>query len=322
MRAIQVTRLGGPEVLETTEVPDPEPAPGELLVRTDAIGVNFIDVYFRTGAYATDLPYTPGSEATGTVVAMADGVTGFSVGDRVAWASAPGSYAELVRVPVSGAVPVPAEVTAPVAASALLQGMTAHYLITSVYPVKRGDTVLVHAGAGGVGLKLTQLAVQRGARVISTVSTADKEALSREAGASEVLRYSADLAGRVRDLTSGEGVAAVYDGVGKDTFDASLECVRVRGTVALFGAASGPVPPFDPQRLNRAGSVFLARPSLAHFVRTRDELLWRAGDVFDAISSRALVVRVGAEYPLERAADAHRDLEGRRTTGSVVLLPK
>ncbi|MBB3039883.1 quinone oxidoreductase family protein [Hoyosella altamirensis] len=322
MRAIQVTRLGGPEVLAATDLPDPEPAPGELLVRTDAVGVNFIDVYFRTGTYGTDLPYIPGSEATGTVVAMADGVTGFSVGDRVAWASAPGSYAELVRVPVSVAVPVPAEVTAPVAASALLQGMTAHYLVTSVYPVQRGDTVLVHAGAGGVGLILTQLAVERGARVISTVSTAEKEALSREAGASEVLRYSEELAVRVRDLTSGEGVAAVYDGVGRDTFDTSLECVRVRGIVALFGAASGPVPPFDPQRLNKAGSVFLTRPSLAHFVRTRDELLWRAGDVFDAIASRALDIRVGAEYPLERAADAHRDLEGRRTTGSIVLLPE
>lgn len=321
MRAIQVTRHGGPEVLEATDLPDPTPGPSELLVRTDAIGVNFIDTYFRTGTYPTDLPYIPGSEATGEVVAVADGVTGFAVGDRVACASAPGCYAELVRVPVSVAVPVPDGVEPPVAASALLQGMTAHYLLTSVYPVQEGDTILCHAGAGGVGLLLTQMAVRRGARVITTVSTDAKEKLSREAGAAEVLRYSSDLPAKVRELTDGEGVAVVYDGVGKNTFDDSLACVRVRGTVALFGAASGPVPPFDPQRLNKAGSVFLTRPSLGHFVRTRDELLWRAGEVFDAIARGELKLRVGAQYSLSDAADAHRDLEGRKTTGSIVLVP-
>ncbi|MCW4353174.1 quinone oxidoreductase [Hoyosella sp. YIM 151337] len=321
MRAIQVTQLGGPEVLQPAEVPDPMPGAGELLVRTDAIGVNFIDVYFRTGVYSTELPYIPGKEATGTIVDMADGVTGFSVGDRVAWALTPSSYAELVRVPVSAAVPVPAGIDPAVAASALLQGMTAHYLLTSVYAVQEGDTILVHAGAGGVGLLLTQLAVARGARVITTVSTEEKAALSRESGATEVLRYSSDISAKVRELTDGEGVAAVYDGVGKDTFDASLDSVRVRGTLALYGAASGPVPPFDPQRLNAAGSVFLARPSLAHFVRTRAELMWRSEEIFTALASGDVRLRIGAEYPLAHAADAHSDLEGRKTTGSIVLVP-
>ncbi|WP_149359772.1 quinone oxidoreductase family protein [Lolliginicoccus suaedae] len=321
MRAIQVNRHGGPDVLEHHELPDPAPRAGELLVRTDAIGVNFIDVYFRTGTYPTELPYIPGSEATGTIIAIADGTQGFSVGDRVAWAAAPGSYAELVRVPASAAVAVPDGVAPEVAASILLQGMTAHYLISSVHPLKHGETILVHAGAGGVGLLLTQLAAARGATVITTVSTDEKEQLSREAGAAHVLRYGADLAQRVRGLTDGQGVDAVFDGVGRDTFDASLASVRVRGMVALFGAASGPVPPFDPQRLNQAGSVFLARPSLGHFLRTREELEWRAGEILDAIADGTLAPRVGATYPLAEAARAHQDLEGRRTTGSIVLLP-
>ncbi|MBD8505248.1 quinone oxidoreductase [Hoyosella sp. G463] len=321
MRAIQVNRHGGPDVLEPRELPDPTPGTGELLVRTDAIGVNFIDVYFRTGAYPTELPYIPGSEATGTIVAIADDVARFSLGDRIAWAAAPGSYAELVRVPASVAVAVPESVEPEVAASILLQGMTAHYLINSVHCLEPGETILVHAGAGGVGLLLTQLAVARGATVITTVSTDEKEQLTREAGAAHVLRYGPDLAQRVRDLTGGQGVDAVFDGVGRDTFDASLASVRVRGMVALFGAASGPVPPLDPQRLNQAGSVFLARPSLGHFLRTREELQWRAGEILGAIADGTLTPRVGARYPLAEAARAHQDLEGRRTTGSIVLLP-
>ncbi|MBH0121269.1 quinone oxidoreductase [Rhodococcus sp. HM1] len=321
MRAIEVTRFGGPDVLVPAELPDPVPGPGELLVRTDAIGVNYIDTYFRTGLYATDLPYVPGSEGTGRVEAVGPGTSEFAVGDRVCWAAAPGSYAELVVVPEAVAVPVPDEVPADQAASALLQGMTAHYLLESTYPAQPGETVLMHAGAGGVGLILTQLATAKGVRVITTVSSDEKEALSREAGAAEVLRYGDDLPERVRELTGGEGVAAVYDGVGKDTFEASLASLRIRGTLALFGAASGPVPPFDPQRLNPAGSLFLTRPTLVHYTRDRQELLWRSGDVFAAIAAGDLKIRVGARYPLAEAAQAHRDLEGRKTTGSIVLAP-
>lgn len=321
MRAITVSRFGGPDVLEVAEVPDPAPGPGDLLVRTEAIGVNFIDTYFRTGAYAVELPYVAGAEGSGVVTQVGTEVRDVRVGDRVAWSSAPGSYAELVVVPASAAVPVPDGVPAPQAASALLQGMTAHYLLHSVYPAQPGDTVLVHAGAGGVGLILTQLAAARGVRVITTVSSDAKAELSRAAGAAEVLRYGDDLVEQVRALTAGEGVSAVYDGVGASTFEASLASTRIRGTVALFGAASGPVPPFDPQRLNALGSLFLTRPTLAHYTRDRAELLWRSGDVFAAIADGSLRIRVGAQYPLDRAADAHRDLQGRRTTGSVVLIP-
>lgn len=321
MHAIEVAQHGGPDVLVSVERPDPEPGPGELLVRTDAIGVNFIDTYFRTGLYPTDLPYIPGSEGTGTVVAVGEGVRDTAVGDRVSWCAAPASYAELVRVPEDIAVPVPESVPADQAASVLLQGMTAHYLLNSVYAAQPGETVLVHAGAGGVGLILTQLAVAKGVRVITTVSSDEKEALSREAGATEVLRYGDDLAGHVRNLTGGQGVAAAYDGVGAATFEASLASVRVRGTVALFGAASGPVPPFDLQRLNPAGSLFVTRPTLAHYTRDRDELLWRTGEVLGALADGSLTIRVGASYPLAEAGRAHTDLEGRRTTGSIVLIP-
>ncbi|BAD58419.1 quinone oxidoreductase [Nocardia farcinica] len=321
MRAIQVSEHGGPEVLTYTELPEPSIGAGGLLVETEAIGINFIDTYIRTGTYPQDVPYVPGAEGTGVVTAVGDGVTEFAVGDRVAWAAAPGSYAEQVAVPADVAIPVPDGVSAPIAASVLLQGMTAHYLIESVYRPEPGETVLVHAGAGGVGLILTQLAVARGVRVITTVSSDEKEALSREAGAAEVLRYGDDLAERVRALTDGVGVAAVYDGVGKDTFDASLAALRIRGTLALFGAASGPVPPVDPQRLNSGGSLFLTRPTLAHYTRDRAELLWRAGDVFRAVADGTLRIRVGAQYPLAEAERAHRDLEGRKTTGSIVLIP-
>jgi len=321
MRAIQVSEHGGPEVLVATELPEPTTGPDEVLVDTQAIGINFIDTYVRTGLYPQDVPYVPGTEATGVVTAVGSAVRDLAVGDRIAWSACPGSYAEQVAVPAAVAVPVPDGIDAPVAASALLQGMTAHYLIESVYKPAPGETVLVHAGAGGVGLILTQLAVARGVRVVTTVSSDEKEALSREAGAAEVLRYGPDLAQRVRALTDGVGVAAVYDGVGKDTFDASLDALRVRGTLALFGAASGPVPPVDPQRLNTGGSLVLTRPSLVHFTRDRDELLWRAGAIFAAIADGTLRIRVGASYPLAEAERAHRDLEGRKTTGSIVLIP-
>ncbi|MFW0873803.1 quinone oxidoreductase family protein [Rhodococcoides corynebacterioides] len=322
MRAILVTRTGGPDVLDLTDVPDPTPGAGDLLVRVDAAGINYIDTYFRTGTYPRELPYVPGDEGTGVVEAVGEQVGGdFSVGDRVAWASAPGSYAELAVVPAAVAVRVPDGVDAPQAASVLLQGMTAHYLVESTYPVQPGDTVLVHAGAGGVGLILTQLVVAKGATAITTVSTDEKADLSREAGAAHVLRYEEDVAARVRDLTGGEGVAATYDGVGRSTFDASVASTRVRGTVALFGAASGPVPPVDPQVLNRSGSLFLTRPTLVHHVRDRAELEWRAGDVMQALADGTLTVRVGNRYSLAEARRAHEDLEGRRTTGSIVLEP-
>lgn len=321
MHAIQVARHGGPEVLVPVELPDPTIGPDDLLVRTDAVGVNYIDTYFRTGMYGTELPYIPGTEGSGTVVEIGSHVDGIRVGQRVSWSAAPGSYAELVKVPAGQAVVVPDGVGAPEAASALLQGMTAHYLVESTYPAQPGDTVLVHAGAGGVGLLLTQLAVAKGVRVITTVSSDEKETLSREAGAAEVLRYGDDLADRVHALTDGEGVAAVYDGVGAATFEASLASLRVRGTLALFGAASGPVPPFDLQRLNPAGSLFVTRPTLVHHTRTREELEWRAGDVFRTIAAGTLKIRIGATFPLADAAQAHRELEARRTTGSIVLLP-
>ncbi len=321
MRAIQVSEHGGPEVLVPAEVDDPVIGPDQLLVDTEAAGVNFIDTYIRTGTYPQPVPYIPGSEGTGVVAATGSKVTEFTVGDRVAWAAAPGSYAEKVAVDAAVAVAVPETVDAAVAASALLQGMTAHYLIESVYKPEPGETILVHAGAGGVGLLLTQLAAARDIRVVTTVSTDAKEQLSREAGAHEVLRYGDDLAQRVRDLTSGEGVAAVYDGVGAATFEASLASVRIRGMLALFGAASGQVPPFDLQRLNPAGSLFVTRPTLAHYTRNRSELLWRAGDVMNAIADGTLRLRIGARYPLTDAAQAHRDLQARKTTGSIVLMP-
>ncbi|WP_433526564.1 quinone oxidoreductase family protein [Nocardia pseudovaccinii] len=321
MRAIQVSEHGGPEVLNYVEVPDPRIGPDQLLVDTEAIGINFIDTYIRTGRYPQAVPYVPGAEGTGVVAEIGTNVTEFAVGDRVAWAAAPGSYAQRVAVPAAVAVKVPDGVDAPVAASALLQGMTAHYLIESIYKPEPGETVLVQAGAGGVGLMLTQLAVARGVRVITTVSSDAKEKLSREAGASEVLRYSDDLADQVRARTEGVGVAAVYDGVGAATFEASLASLRVRGMLALFGAASGPVPPFDLQRLNPAGSLFVTRPTLVHYTRDRAELLWRATDILTAIADGTLHVRIGATYPLAEAEQAHRDLEGRKTTGSIVLLP-
>ncbi|MEU7629491.1 quinone oxidoreductase [Nocardia sp. NPDC049220] len=321
MHAIQVSEHGGPEVLNYVEVPDAQIGPDQLLVDSQAIGVNFIDTYIRSGRYPQDVPYIPGAEGTGVVTEVGANVTEFAVGDRVAWAAAPGSYAQKVAVNAQDALAVPDGVDPPVAASALLQGMTAHYLIESIYKPAPGETVLVHAGAGGVGLILTQLLTARGVRVITTTSSDDKEALSRAAGAAEVLRYGEHLAEQVRKLTDGVGVAAVYDGVGTATFESSLASLRVRGMLALFGGASGPVPPFDPQRLGLAGSLFITRPTLAHYIRDRAELTWRAGDVLAAIADGTLNIRIGATYPLARAEQAHRDLEGRKTTGSIVLLP-
>ena len=332
MRAIRITGLGGPEVLEAVELPDPEPGPGEVLVDVAAAGVNFIDTYKRRGIYPVDLPFVPGEEGVGRVSRVGDPADrdGPAVGDRVVWANVPGGYAGKVVVPVDRAVPVPDGVADDVAVGAFLQGMTAHFLVTDCAPAGPGDTVLVHAAAGGVGLLLTQLAAARGARVLATVSTAEKAELARGAGAAEVLRTGGSgadalagdaLAAAVRDLTGGAGVAVAYDGVGRDTFDASLASLRRRGTLALYGASSGPVPPVDPQRLNRAGSVYLTRPTLHDFVVTRAELLARAAAVFDAVAAGALHVRIGHRYPLAEAARAHVDLEARRTTGKLLLLP-
>ena len=325
MRAVQIAATGGPEVLTPVDLPDPEPGPGELLVDVTAAGVNFIDTYERRGIYPVDLPFVLGQEGAGRVAALGPGVTdGFAVGDPVVWANVHGGYADRAVVPVAAAVPVPAAVQDDVAVGAFLQGMTAHFLVTDCAPVGPGDTVLVHAAAGGVGLLLTQLAVARGARVLGTVSSAEKVELARGAGAAEVLRSDEvdDLAAAVRDLTGGDGVAVAFDGVGRDTFDASLASLRRRGTLVLYGAASGPVPPVDPQRLNQAGSVYLTRPKLQHYTATRTELLDRAAAVLGAVADGRLHVRIGHRYPLDRAADAHRDLEGRRTTGKVLLLPQ
>ncbi len=320
--AILVRATGGPEVLTLDKVDAPAPAANKLVVAVGAAGVNYIDTYHRTGLYPKDLPFVPGNEGAGTVVAVGADVTGFAEGDHVAWADVAGSYAQRVAVPAVAAFKVPDGVDDETAAAAMLQGLTAHYLVTSTYAVKPGDTVLVHAAAGGVGLLLTQLAKSRGGKVIGTVSTPEKEALARAAGADEVIRYTeTDFADAVADLTGGVGVAAVYDGVGKTTFDKSIACLARRGVLALFGAASGPVPPVDPQRLNAAGSVFLTRPTLAHHIATPDEFQWRCDELFSAISGGRISLRIGGRYPLADASRAHQDLEGRRTTGKLLLIP-
>ena len=324
MHAIEVAELGGPEVLNYVQLPQPSPGPGQVLIRAEAIGVNFVDTYFRSGLYPHQLPFVLGSEVAGTVEAVGDGVTALRAGQRVATADAVGGYAEYCIAPADLVTQVPDGVASDIAAASLLKGLTAHLLIKSVYPLQRGDTVLLHAGAGGVGLILTQWATSLGGRVITTASTAMKAELSRKAGAVEVLDYPDDpeqFGNKIRGLTDGQGVAAVYDGVGKTTFDASLASLAIRGTLALFGAASGPVPPIDPQRLNAAGSVYLTRPSRPHFVRTRDEFAWRSGELLDAIEAGTISVTVGEHYPLKDAEKAHRDLQARKTTGSVILTP-
>ncbi|MDT8913946.1 quinone oxidoreductase [Amycolatopsis sp. PS_44_ISF1] len=320
--AVQVSRTGGPEVLQVADVETGALEAGELLVEVAAAGVNYIDTYQREGIYPLDLPFVLGLEGSGTVAEVGEGVTGFAPGDRVAWQGSLGSYAARKRVPVAVAVKVPEAVSDEVAAALMLQGITAHYLVRSTYEVKAGDDVLVHAAAGGVGLLLVQLAKARGARVIGTVSTEEKAGLARGAGADHVIRYDReDFAEATRELTGGEGVAVVYDGVGRDTVDGSLASLKVRGTLALFGAASGPVPPIDPQRLNSGGSLFLTRPSSGHYVRTREELDWRAGELFQSVADGSLDIRIGGRYPLADARRAHEDLQGRRTTGKLILLP-
>ena len=324
MHAIEISETGGPEVLTYVDKPRPSPGPSEVLIKAEASGVNFVDTYFRSGLYPHELPFVLGAEVAGTVAAIGDRVTTLRIGDRVASADAIGAYAEYCIAPADLVARVPDGVGFDVAAAALLKGMTAHFLIKSVYRVRHGDTVLLHAGAGGVGLILTQWATTLGARVITTASTAHKARLSHTAGAIEVLDYPDDpqqFGAKIRDLTGGEGVAAVYDGVGKSTFDASLASLAVRGTLALFGAASGPVPPVDPQRLNAAGSVYLSRPSRIHFIRTHDEFAWRTGELLDLISNGTIKVTVSGHYPLKDAAQAHRDLQSRKTVGSVVLTP-
>lgn len=320
MQAVVARTTGGPEVLQMAEVEAPVPGPGQLLVKVAATGVNFIETYQREGIYPMPLPFTPGSESSGTVVAVGEDVSEFAVGDPVATAEGAASYAEYTLVDAAKALPVPAGMDLDLAAALPLQGMTAHYLINSCYQVQAGDTVLTHAGAGGVGLLLSQLLKAKGATVITTVSSDEKERLAKAAGADHVLRY-ASFAEQVREITGGDGVAAVFDGVGKDTFDGSLAALRIRGTMVLFGAASGPVPAFDLQRLNAGGSLFLTRPSLAHHTLTAQERRWRASEIFQAVLDGSLSVRIGARYPLAEAAQAHRDLQGRQTTGKVLLKP-
>jgi NADPH2:quinone reductase len=324
MHAVEVAEHGGPEVLNYVDRPRPSPGPGDVLIKAEAIGVNFVDTYFRSGLYPHELPFVLGAEVAGTVAAVGDGVESLHLGDRAACADAVGAYAEYCVAPVNLVARVPDSVGFDVGAAALLKGMTAHLLIKSVYPVQVGDTLLLHAGAGGVGLILTQWATNLGARVITTASTAEKAQLSRGAGAVEVLDYPGEpqqFGAKIRALTDGAGVAAVYDGVGKSTFDASLASLAVRGTLALFGASSGPVPPVDPQRLNAAGSVYLARPSRPHFIRTRDEFLWRTGELFNLIGDGTIEVTVNSHYSLKDVSQAHRDLQARKTIGSVVLIP-
>ncbi|WFN94653.1 quinone oxidoreductase family protein [Gordonia sihwensis] len=319
MRAIQVSAHGGPEVLRLVDLPDPEPAPGEVVVAVSAAGVNFIDTYLRTGMYPSPTPFVPGSEGAGRIVAVGDGVEHRAVGDRVAWCDASAGYAEYVRIRADRALPVPDGVSLAAAGSSMLRGNTVHYLLDGSAHPEAGDTVLLHAGAGGIGLLLTQWASARGIRVITTVSSDEKEQLSRAAGAAEVLSYGDDVAARVRDLTDGRGARVVYDGVGAATFEQSLAATAVRGTIVLFGAASGPVPPFDLQRLNPAGSLSVTRPTLTHFIADPAEFAWRSGQFFDAVASGELTVTVGQSFPLEQAAEAHRALESRSTVGSTML---
>ena len=322
MKAIQIHETGGPEVLKLVELPIPQPGPGQVLIRVEAVGVNFIEVYFRKGVYKAALPLTPGSEAAGTVEELGPGVPGFAAGDAVASVSVLGSYAEYALVPAAQLVKVPSGLSMEQAGAALLQGMTAHYLAHSTFPLKSGDTALVHAGAGGVGLLLTQIAVRLGARVISTVSSEAKAELSREAGAADVILYShQDFESEVKRLTGGKGVDVVYDSVGKTTFEGSLNCLRPRGLLALFGASSGPVPPFDLIQLAGKGSLFVTRPTLWHYIATRAELEWRAGDVLTWAARGDLKLRTEHVYPLAEAAQAQIDLEERKTTGKILLEP-
>ena len=323
VRALVVTRPGGSDVLEIRSVPRPRAGAGQLLVRVSASGVNFKDVYLREGVYPAPMPHRLGDECAGTVLELGEGVTDFAVGDVVATASAPaGAHAEIVVLDAASTVPVPDGVDAEIAAAAMLQGMTAHYLVHATHPVAQGETVLVHAAAGGVGALLVQMAKAQGATVIATVGSEAKVAVARDAGADHVLRTdtSDDLAVDVRAIAP-DGVDVVYDGVGKTTFEASLRSLRPRGLLALFGASSGQVPPFDLQRLNPLGSLFVTRPTLADYLATPDELRERDGDLFAAMADGTLTITIGGRYPLSDAARAYDDLEGRRTTGKLLLVP-
>ncbi|MDQ1730356.1 MAG: NADPH:quinone reductase [Pseudonocardiales bacterium] len=321
--AVMVERNGGSDVLAVCPIEIADPGPGQIMVQLAAAGVNFIDVYQREGTYPIATPFVLGSEGAGVVVQVGAEVTDFSVGDVVAWAHHRGSFSTLVVLPAEVAVPVPDGLDPELAAAVMLQGLTAHYLVNSTYAVQPGDRILMHAAAGGVGQLLTQLAKAKGASVIGTVSTDAKAAKARAAGADHVINYSevSDVAAAVRELTAGEGVAVVYDGVGKQTFEASLKSLRIRGMLALFGAASGQVPPFDLQRLNGLGSLFVTRPTLAHYVLTREELLWRSAEILGAVADGSLRVEIGGRYSFADAARAYDDLESRRTTGKLLLIP-
>jgi NADPH2:quinone reductase len=323
-KSIVMTEHGEPDVLRYVDSPVPVAGHGQVLVKLTAIGVNFVDIYRRQGLYPVALPHTPGTEGAGVIVALGEGVGkragDLNLGDRVAFAEATNAYAEYAVVDVEHLLPIPDGVSDTTAAAIPLQGMTAHYLATSVFALAKGHTALIHAGAGGVGLLLTQLAKARGARVITTVSTPEKAELSRQAGSDHVIYYE-EFATTVRDLTKGVGVDVVYDGVGRDTFDQSLASLRVRGMLALFGMASGPVPPFDLSRLASGGSLSIIRPTMGHYLQTAQERRWRSGELFGAVLDGTLKVRVGATYPLADAAKAHEDLAARRTTGKVLLTP-
>ena len=322
MKAILVHNHGGPEAMVVEEAPTPAPGAGQALVKVEAAGVNFIDIYQRSGAYKVPLPAILGMEGAGVVDAVGEGVPDVKAGDRVAWAMHMGAYTSHAVVPAGRLVPVPHAMSLSDAAAAMLQGMTAHFLATTTYPLKPGDTCLVHAAAGGVGLLLCQIAKLRGARVIGTAGSAEKAALAKEAGAEEVILYrDQDFAAAVKELTGGKGLDVVYDGVGKDTFDQSLNCLHPRGMMVLFGQASGAVPPVDPQTLNAKGSLFLTRPSLGHYSADRTELLERSSDLFDWITSGRLQVHVDRTYPLEEAGAAHTALASRQTVGKVLLAP-
>jgi NADPH2:quinone reductase len=322
MKAVRIHAPGGPEVMTYEDAPQPTPKAGEALVKVEAAGLNYIDVYFRSGQYKAEMPLTLGLEASGTVTAVGADVTDVKVGDKVAYTGIPGAYAEYAVVPAARLVTLPAGLSTKQGAAMMLQGMTAHYLATSTYPLKSGDGCLVHAAAGGVGLLLCQMAKMRGARVIGTVSTDEKAKLAREAGADDTILYTKqDFEAEVKRITGGKGLQVVYDSVGKTTFDKGFNCLAPRGLMALYGASSGPVGPFDLQTLNVKGSLFLTRPSLNHHIITRADLLQRAGEVAGWIRDGKLRLRIEHEFPLKDAAEAHRALEGRKTTGKVLLIP-
>ena len=322
MKAIRIHAPGGPEVMRLDDAPEPTPKAGEAIVKVDAAGLNYIDVYFRSGLYKAEYPLTLGLEAGGTVTAVGANVSEVKVGDKVAYTGVPGAYAEYAAVPAARLVVLPTGVSTRQGAAAMLQGITAHYLATSTYPLKKGDTCLVHAAAGGVGLLLCQMARMRGARVLGTVSTDEKAKLAREAGADETIIYTRqDFEAEVKRLTDGKGVQVVYDAVGKTTWDKSLNSLAPRGLIALYGQSSGPIGQIDPQILNAKGSLFLTRPSLNHHIASREELQSRAGEVLGWIASGKLKMRMEFEFPLKDAAQAHRALEGRQTTGKVLLVP-